>query len=138
MNIDQFDDGPAIQSWLEEPVWLPDSDTARIAQLVHQTPQQRGWLPPFRAWRFQPIVNAAKFVVAGVVVALFGVFLFWGVLTTQRSDESTLLPGVDLVTEHVRPGVYRILSDGEHDLSENVRSVAGSSLRALGALDRAG
>jgi hypothetical protein len=72
----------------------------------------------------QPIFNTAKFVVAGIVVALVGGFLLAAVLTGQQSDETPLLPGVALVTEEVRRGVYRVFSDGEHDLSENVRSVA--------------
>ena len=36
------------------------------------------------------------------------------VATTATPD---LLPGVDLVTEEVEPGVYRVLSDGVRDLS---------------------
>jgi DNA-binding beta-propeller fold protein YncE len=38
-------------------------------------------------WRFQSMFSATKFVVAGVIVALFGGFLLTGVLT-QPSDES--------------------------------------------------
>jgi hypothetical protein len=74
-------------------------------------------------WRFQSMFSATKFVVAGAIVALFGGFLLAGMLT-QPSDEqepaavtdspgpTDLLPGVDLVTEEVEPGVYRVLSDG--------------------------
>ena len=75
-------------------------------------------------WTFQSMFSAAKFVVAGALVALFGGFLLSGVLT-QPSEESVpaavsaspaatpdLLPGVDLVTEEVEPGVFRVLSDG--------------------------
>jgi hypothetical protein len=92
-------------------------------------------------WRFQSMFSATKFVVAGAVVALFGGFLLSGVLTQQPSDEplppaaasasaspevgvseqsarSDLLPGVDLVTEQVEPGVYRVLSDGVRDLAD--------------------
>jgi hypothetical protein len=79
-------------------------------------------------WRFQSMFNATKFVVAGVIVALFGGFLLSGVLTTPQGDEmvpaavtaspeTDLLPGVDLVTEEVEPGVERIVSDGIRDLS---------------------
>jgi hypothetical protein len=100
--------------------------------------------------------SATKFVVAGVIVALFGGFLLTGVLT-QPSEESVpgvgasaaasarpdstveatdptgepesapsadLLPGVHLVTAEVGPGVYRVLSDGEHDLQKNVWNVS--------------
>ena len=90
--------------------------------------------------------SATKFVVAGAIVALSGGFLSGGVLTQQPSDErppaaasasaasspeatadaapgrsvrSDLLPGVDLVTEEVEPGVYRVVSDGVRDLSRS-------------------
>jgi hypothetical protein len=106
------------------------------------------FVPPFTG-RFQSMFSATKFVVAGVIVALFGGFLLAGVLTTQPSEESRpavgasataqaepsevaseqttrsdLLPGVDLKVEVMRPGVYRVLSDGEHDLRNNVWTVA--------------
>jgi len=110
--------------------------------------------------RFQTMFSATKFVVAGVIVALFGGFLLSGV-PTQPNDErlpavgasasttaqpgptdavptspersaeteaddtitSDLLPGVDLLTEEVEPGVYRVLSDGHRDLSKQVYDV---------------
>ncbi len=34
---------------------------------------------------------------------------------------TSVLPGVDLVTEEVEPGVYRVLSDGVRDLSREIR-----------------
>jgi hypothetical protein len=37
-------------------------------------------------WRFQSMFSATKFVVAGVIVALFGGFLLSGVLTTQQQE----------------------------------------------------
>jgi len=43
-------------------------------------------------WRFQTMFSATKFVVAGVIVALFGGFLLAGVLTQQPSDDR--LPAV--------------------------------------------
>ncbi len=91
--------------------------------------------------------SATKFVVAGVIVALFGGFLLAGVLTQQQSQESVpavgatasasraadptsegtaapealvsddLVPGVALVTEEVEPGVLRVVSDGFRALS---------------------
>ena len=96
-------------------------------------------------WRLQSMFSATKFVVAGVIVALFGGFLLSGVLTTQRREESPpavgasssaeastetrddLLPGVDLVTEEVEPGVFRVLHDGSHDLSAGVWQVAATT-----------
>jgi hypothetical protein len=147
-------------------------------------------------WRFQSMFSAAKFVIAGVVLALFGGLLLAGVLTQQPSDETApdaaasasiapaatepaatrnvqpepdasasadvqaelrtlknrlnhlrakrapteadraeiralrnqiallqdtttpeLLPGLDLVTEQIEPGAYRVLSDGVRELS---------------------
>ena len=102
-------------------------------------------------WRFQTMFSATKYVVAGVIVALFGGFLLTGVLTQQPSNEqlpavgasasaqaepsaavtaeptaeveadmttrSDLLPGVDLVTAEVEPGVYRVVSDGVREPS---------------------
>jgi hypothetical protein len=83
--------------------------------------------------------SATKFVVAGVIVALFGGFLLAGVLTTQQDEEplpavgaspsasttppvistqAELLPGVELVTQQFASTVFRVLGDGAgHDLS---------------------
>jgi hypothetical protein len=89
-------------------------------------------------WRFQSMFSATKFVVASVIVALFGGFLLSGVLTQPSSDdglpaagsslsaspnlepttqpeapvERDILPGVDLVTEEVAPGVFKVTDDG--------------------------
>jgi hypothetical protein len=106
--------------------------------------------------------SATKFVVAGVIVALFGGFLISGVLTTRPSEESQpavgasasastdpdstvaataeidpaepvttvisdLLPGVDLATEEIEPGVFRVLDDGVRDLTEGVRDFVVSA-----------
>ena len=88
-------------------------------------------------WRVQPIFSALKFVVAGAIVALFGGFLLSAVLTQQPSEEQVpaavtgspvptttpdLLPGVDLITEEVEPGVYRVLSDGVREFGHSTRS----------------
>jgi len=43
-------------------------------------------------WRFQSMFSATKFVVAGVIVALFGGFLLAGVLT-QQSEETAPIVG---------------------------------------------
>ena len=89
-------------------------------------------------WRLQHMFSAAKFVVAGSIVALFGGFLLAGLLTqpseplppaassASASPEAVpsvgpttndLLPGVDLVTEEVEPGVFRVLRDSVRDLA---------------------
>jgi hypothetical protein len=41
-----------------------------------------------------------------------------------RRTTADLLPGVDLVTEAVAPGIYRVLSDGFNDLTRHVWDVA--------------
>ncbi len=64
-----------VKAWLKEPIGLPEIDTARTAQLVHLTPQQRGWLPPLIARRSHTMLSATKLVAAGIVVAAFGGFL---------------------------------------------------------------
>jgi hypothetical protein len=83
-------------------------------------------------WRFPSVFSALKFVAAGVIVALFGGFLFAGILTEPQGDEiapaavtesppptkdDRILPGVTLSVEEVEPGVFRVLGDGVHDLS---------------------
>lgn len=74
--------------------------------------------------------SAVKFMVAAVIVALFGGFLLTGILTTSPGDEAApgavtespspmtteeLLSG--MVTEEVEPGVFRVDNDGVRDLS---------------------
>jgi hypothetical protein len=120
-------------------------------------------------WGFQTMFSAAaKFVVAGVVVALLGGFLLVGPLTRPSDDRppavgasasaqaeptdaltaspdpsvevvrddatirSDLLPGVDLVTGEVEPGVYRVLSDGIRDLMGAKISFIDSTIVAVG------
>ena len=73
--------------------------------------------------------SALKFVVASVIVALFGGFLLASVFTPQRDDMAPaavtespsptategLLSG--MVTEEVEPGVYRVVNDGVRDIA---------------------
>jgi hypothetical protein len=85
--------------------------------------------------------SALKFVVASVIVALFGGLLLAGILGTQLDDEvvpaagsaspgpdrtaaptgplvrSDIVPGVELTVEAVEPGVYRIIDDGVRDMA---------------------
>jgi hypothetical protein len=108
-----------------------------------------------RRSRYQPMFGVMKYVVAGVIVALFGGFLVAGGLTTEPTDEPSaavvaasaslrpvptdaptvepdptteadeqadiqtreILPGVDLVTRVVEPGVQQVLKDGHRDLT---------------------
>jgi hypothetical protein len=96
--------------------------------------------------------NATKFIVAGAIVALVGSFQLSGALVQpddapqppaaastasspkvdvtaapERSVRSDIVPGVDLVTEEVEPGAYRVLSDGVRDLAGQVQYVAVSA-----------
>ena len=74
--------------------------------------------------------SALKFMVASVIVALFGGFLLMGILTTPDDDQMApaavtaspspmttqeLLGG--MVTEEVEPGVVRVLNDGVRELA---------------------
>ena len=89
----------------------------------------------------QAMFSATRFVVAGVVVALFGSFLLSGVLTQPRGDEPG--PAVaasasasplatddwlsQLDIEEVAPGVSRVLTDDEGYAPEDVaNSVVGN------------
>jgi hypothetical protein len=87
-------------------------------------------------WWSRSTFSAARFVVAGVLVALFGGVLLAGLsthtgeegappaaatatgdatATVQTRVRSDLLPGVALRVEEVEPSVYRVLNDGVRD-----------------------
>jgi hypothetical protein len=120
---------------------MPDALLRDVLERVPETPQQRDVTPPILTGRLQSTFSATKFVVAGVIVALFGGFLLAGVLT-QQSEESLpavgasasvplatrgdLLPGVGLEVEEVETGVFRVVGDGEHGLRQGVSDVAVS------------
>jgi parallel beta-helix repeat protein len=70
---------------------------------IQQTPQQRGFLPLITA-RFPTMFSAAKFVVAGVIVALFAGFLLAGVYSEPTRD-----PGAAVDATHV------VVQDGSGD-----------------------
>ncbi len=88
MKHEPFDHTPIVEDWLKEPIWLPEGDTARIAQLVHQTPQQRGWLRPFLTRRTHTMITATKFVTAGVILAAVGGYLLLGGGLLPQTRES--------------------------------------------------
>ena len=78
----QLDPEPQLRSWLRQPVDLPESDLARVAWLVHHTPQQRRWpLPHLR--RSAPMFTALKLTAAGAILASLGIVL-WSVAPTQN------------------------------------------------------
>jgi hypothetical protein len=129
----------ALRSIHHERMTFPDSDAVVRYVLgvpIEQTPPQRGFFEPLTG-RFQTMFSATKFVVAGVIVALFGGFLLTNVLTQQgeqslpevgasASEEirSDLLPGVDLEVEEVGPRLVRVLGDGERQTLRNIVDVA--------------
>jgi hypothetical protein len=75
MRSEEFEHAPLVEAWLKEPIWLPEIDTERTAQLVHLTPQQRGWLRPLRTRRSHSMFTGVKMVAAATVLAIFGGFL---------------------------------------------------------------
>jgi hypothetical protein len=83
MKPEPFDHAPLVKAWLDEPVWLPESDLGRLAAIVHQTPQQRGWLPPVHRRSFRTMLSASSYVIAGVSVALLGGVLLNGAVSPQ-------------------------------------------------------
>lgn len=94
-------------------------------------PQQRSWLLQLPQWRSGTLFSATKLVVAGAVVALFGGYLLAGLLPVQTAVDQTptaaisdLVPSVDLKVDEVRPGVFRVRSDGVRPLSKDVMDVA--------------
>jgi hypothetical protein len=133
MSSGQDDHAPLVEAWLDEPVWLPPSDTDRIARLVEQTPQQRGWRP-FGSGPADLVFRAVRLVVAASVVAGVGAFLIASGALTPQPDAvrpgsitspdatATARPTVDsggLVTQEIEPGVVRIIrDDAGHDLDE--------------------
>jgi hypothetical protein len=137
---------PLLEGWFKDREVTPADVRHSASQVMARLPEvrQRGrWWPlpydlpapiptthgPTPARGFT-MFSAVKFVVAGVIVALFGGFLLAGVLTTQQGDEvppaavtespspmtsEELLLG--MVTEEVEPGVFRVTSDGVRDLT---------------------
>jgi len=111
-------------------VIAPPALRERVSVVPTPTHQQPSWMPHIVTGRFPSMFGATKFVVAGVIVALFGGFLVTGILTPQASEESAPAAVADspspmttqemlssFVTEEVEPGVHRVLNDGAgHDL----------------------
>lgn len=76
------------------------------------------------------VFSALKFAAAGVIVALFGGFLFTGILSTRQGDVAppAAVTGSPtpmtteqflstMITEEVAPGVLRVVNDGYRDLA---------------------
>jgi len=139
MTNDQALDS-AVRALLREPAVTRTGGLHRALARVGTTPQRRRRWWPFAVTNTGPrargvsMASAVKFVVAAVIVALFGGFLLAGVLTAPPGDEmapattnDTILPGVTLNVEEVEPGVFRVIDDGERDIAKanNTGIVAG-------------
>jgi len=83
---DQRTDEQLLRTWLQEPVWMPESDLGSVVARAHQSPQHRSLLPQFDSRGLIRMLSATKLVVAGVVIALFGGFLMAGVLSDGNGD----------------------------------------------------
>lgn len=143
-----------LADWLHEPDRLPPPRISEVASLVHRTPQQRGLVPPLPRG-FLPMFSATRYLVAGVILALFGGLLLVGLGQPRQTDLApavvgaspdatpattpevevppgpTLLSGAELVTEEVERGVFRIIEDGVRDLEwPGGRVVEGRSVTA--------
>ena len=134
--ITDRDLGRLVAAWLDEPAGVPDDFGEVLAQLS-STRQHHGRLTPPSSWGFQQMFSATKFVVAGLIVALFGGLAAVGLLGLgpSQGDPATIgsiaspdaaaetpaaaidpLPGVDLELKEVEPGVYRVDGDGIREL----------------------
>ena len=82
-------------------------------------------------WRLQPMFNATKFVIAGLIVALFGGFLLSGVLTPSP-DRDALPAAVDTSASSPSPTVSPTpsASDPDEAVAAIVWSDAGVHLEA--------
>ncbi len=87
MKSEEFEHAALVEAWLKEPIWLPEIDTERTAQLIHLTPQQRGWLRPFTTRRSHNMFTALKVVAAGIVLAMVGGFLITTMTLPSRDGE---------------------------------------------------
>jgi hypothetical protein len=109
MKPQPFDDAYLVKAWLDEPVWLPESDLGRIAQLVRQTPQQRGWLPTLDRRSLTVMSTATKFIVAGGFVAIVGGFILSRTISPQpeglppAAATATATPTVDTTAPSAAP-----------------------------------
>ena len=69
------------------------TEAAGPSRPVNATEIMRAATTTTPRWRFQSMFSATKFVVAGVIVALFGGLMLSGVLTRQPSDDSAPVVG---------------------------------------------
>ena len=88
MKPEEFEHAHLVESWLKEPIWLPEIDTERTAQLIHVTPQQRCWLRPLTTRRSHSMFTGMKVVAAGVVLAMVGGFLITTMTLPPRDGDN--------------------------------------------------
>jgi hypothetical protein len=124
-----LDDG---RVWLLDGLLVVDDDGLRTQDLPGVPGVEFG--PDGSAWT---VADGALYVITPDAVAATENAQIVSATTDERtadaSDPTTeLLPGVDLVTEEVEPGVYRVVSDGVRDLS---RPSAGGDRYLGGILD---
>jgi hypothetical protein len=128
--------------WWPLPLWRrTPAPTPRIPGVELQPTSTRathGHTPTVTA-RFQPVLNATKFVVTGAIVALMGGFLLSAMLT---DSDGGVLPGAaspsptadllsTLVTEEVGPGIRRLTTDGFGRNLWGLRSVERAATGAI-------
>jgi hypothetical protein len=77
----------ALRALTREPVQLSDEGLRVVLAALPSTTQRRAWVRLLPDRRLQSMFSATKFVVAGVIVALFGGFLLAGVLPLKPSDD---------------------------------------------------
>jgi hypothetical protein len=87
MKHETYEHGPFVEAWLKEPTWLPQTDLARVRQIVHQTPQRRSRLPRLATERFRPMFSATTIAASVAVVALTGGVLMGGLLPQPTPNE---------------------------------------------------
>jgi hypothetical protein len=78
---------PFLRAWLDETLAEaphPDRVTEAVAAAIHQTPQQRGWLPPLGTGRSK-MFAAITSIAAAVTLAVAGGLLF----TAQEPDATS-------------------------------------------------
>ena len=76
----------ALRALVREPVELSGDGIQTVLTAIPHTSQQRSRLPHLDMGRFQSMFSATKFLVAGVIVALFGGLVLTGVFTQQPSE----------------------------------------------------
>ncbi len=86
MKHETYEHGLFVEAWLKEPTWLPQTDLARVGQVVHQTPQRRSRLPRLATERFRPMLSATTIAAGVAVIALTGAILIDGLMPDASTN----------------------------------------------------